>query len=768
MTATGRWTRHIAWAMGAALLLSLLFLAAQGLRLDSMLGAPTAQDPSVFVGDEADWLLDRGEIGVIDATTLPQIEERFTPSDGKMPGVGMRYYQGVKLWVRFTVPSLETDQTRWVIRLHNTRVRDAHLVVIKDGMLTQRDWAHDSEDYRAGLSTRTPAFVFERGEIEGATVLLGFNSLGAMRGNVFVETERGYHAYEERQAVLYSALLGIMWALAVYLVVIGTRLGEPSLVFAAGLSFTLGLFVYGVGGYVHHALLTGWPSLADVVLYGTQPWPPAFWMLLAIGYLDLGRRTPRLALVLTVIALLLPFQGVLTLLTALGYPVPFITDNATPVAVGMVCGLAPVIWFTTRGDKRARQLLLAFTPVALGSFVRLAMYYMPSPDPFLSAASEVFADMVLTVVLLAAVIVIDIQRREAALRQQAMTNEARFRAYADIATDSYFETDATGRISNAAGSMARRLGVMEGERLDDLLLRSHAGDTEAAVDRLRHASAHGTAVSGVEVQTRHADGRPAWLSFNLVPFARADGSNGLRGTISDVTEQVDRREREGRQNTLSALGQLASGVAHEVNNLLHPMVNLAQRVRDKHTSDPEARKLLDLVVASGKHAGEIVASVLNSFNPVRVPGERVPAHVALQQALDIVRPTVPATVKVDSRIAEDTRADVSSGEMLQVISNLLSNAIRAMDGTGRIDLSLEQRDDETVLRFSDNGPGMPENIRQRASEPFVTGRAEGTGLGLAVVANIVRGWQGEMAIESAPSEGTTIEIRMAGAGDSIT
>jgi signal transduction histidine kinase len=99
--------------------------------------------------------------------------------------------------------------------------------------------------------------------------------------------------------------------------------------------------------------------------------------------------------------------------------------------------------------------------------------------------------------------------------------------------------------------------------------------------------------------------------------------------------------------------------------------------------------------------------------------------------------------------------------MLQVVSNLASNSIRAMDGRGAISVVLDSdRSGATRLSFTDDGPGMPEEIRQRATEPFVSGRKGGTGLGLSVVAGIVRKWGGDIDIASAPGRGTIITITL--------
>lgn len=753
-----RWVYAGCWGFGLAMVAALAVLAMQALALDRP-AAPAASAPSVFVGDRADHLLDFGTIGAIDASTLPGILSRMTPSNGRAPGVGHQFYGGGKLWLRFDMPRIETDGERVVIRLGNTRVREARLVVFRDDTFTERLWSYDSPERRARLSTRIPLFEFDAAELGGAQLLLGFNSLGAMRAAVTVQAESVSDAVERHQALKYGVLVGFLAALAVYLTVIGTRLGERSLVFAAGLCFFIATFVAGVGGYVHTVLLAPWPRLADALLYGTQPVMMTFWMLLAINYLDVPRRAPLFGAVLTVIAMLLPLQGLLTVATALGYPIPFITDNATPVMVGILAGMAPVIWYSLRGDRRALALLACFTPVAITSAIRVWLYLAPSADPFWVLFFESFVDVIATMALLAILIVLDIRNRETALRRQATRNERRFRDYAEIATDSYFETDARGRVVSSAGRVTRELGLVEGSRIDDVLAARAAPEEVSALERFRSALGAGGEVRDLEFATTGSGGQGSWLSFNVVPF-HADAGSGLRGTITDITERVERRRREARQNTLSALGQLASGVAHEVNNLLHPIVNLAQRVRDKHTQDEEARRLLDMVVASGRHAGEIVAGVLNAFNPVRTPGERVALARALEGALATVGATLPGTVALRRQLADVGGISVPAGEMLQLVSNLLANAIRAMDGVGEVAVTLAATEGGAVLTFADNGPGMPEDIRKRATEPFVTGRPDGTGLGLAVVANIVRNWRGEIEIGSTPGRGTSIVIRL--------
>ncbi|MCB1444889.1 MAG: hypothetical protein KDJ87_03550 [Rhizobiaceae bacterium] len=743
------WMRA-SYGLAAFLVLSIAVLAYQASLLDVFPSGNRLPDKSYFVGKTADHLLDRGQIGTIDAETLPGILARMTPNDGAAPGVGLRYYEGARLWLSFEIPPLPAGQDRWVVRLENSRVREARLAVVNRGAIVERGWRYDSAERRAGLSTRVPIFEFTRSDIEGARVLLGFNSLGAMRAAVYVETARASAAHELRQALKYGLLIGFLMALAVYLLVIGARIGERSLVFAAGLSFFAGIFISGVGGYFHTVAFAGSPHLADALLYSTQPVMMTFWVLLVVAYLDLPRRAPVTAGLLALVALVLPLQGILTVATHLGYPIPFLTDNGTPVLIGIVAGLSLLVWFSIRGDRRAMQLLACFTPIVISTSIRLFLYLLPTSQPEWVFLFEGFADVVATMTLLAIVVVLDIQRREAQLKSEARRNELRFRDYAEITADAVFEVAPDGTIRAAAGTLSRELRLQPGHDFA-LGLPGLAPPVATGLnDQPRRA---------IEFTAKHETGEERWLSLSSVPIVDEAGKpDGFRAVVSDISANVAERENEARRNMLAALGHLAGGIAHEVNNLLHPIINLSRRVADRHVGDQDGKRLLDLVVTSGIRAGEIVKSVLRAYSPESFTGADVPLDTALRDAIDTVRATLPASCRLEVEIEPITTPQVRVGEMIQVLSNLASNSIRAMSGVGDMSVRLISEHGRPVLIFTDSGTGMPDSIRHRAMEPFVTGSTGGTGLGLSIVRRIVSAWEGEIEIDSAPGRGTAIRI----------
>ncbi len=756
----GRGVIRWGWAIGVAALAAacLAVLLLMTLRLDLQLPRSPAPVESVHIGETVDYVVDYGDIGPIDAATYATLRARMAQAGGTMPNAGFKFYQHGMLWFAFDVPALDTTETNWNVRLDDTRVVNARLIVTDGQSFREFDWARDDALHMAGLGGRVPVFRFQRAELEGRTILVGLTNLAALRADAYVETDRATDAEELGTAVTTSLLDGGLFAVAVFLLIMAIRLRAFTLFAAAGLLTWTALFDFGSKGYLRGVLLFDYPHLADGLLYGTEPLLLSFIVLTIASYVELPRISPRLGNFLVALAVLAPWQGVIALALAVGVPLPFFIDFFPVVLVVTFAGLGSLFWFAlVKRVPNAWLFLLGILPGAIGGLLRVYSYLTPEDPAFLRALDS-YVDVVVTMMLLGLFAVFDLQRRQEALRRTAILNEQRFRGYAEIASDSYFETDQRGTILSAAGRLVRELGLIEGAALSPALRHVAGPGQDEALARLAQAVARPGLLRDIELQ---ASGTPVrWLSLSLAPYRPIGGGpDGLRGTIADVTERVERRNREARESTLAALGQLAGGVAHEVNNLLHPIVNLARRVRDRQ-DDPEQRRLLDIVVSSGQHAGEIVAGVLNAFNPANETGGTRPIGPALADALVAVAPTIPSTVRLVERIDLLAPQIVATGEVLQVVSNLASNAIRAMEGRGTITVTLATEGGRTRLSFADDGPGMPEDIRQRATEPFVSGRKGGMGLGLSAVAGLVRKWGGDIDIASAPGRGTLITITL--------
>jgi len=132
-------------------------------------------------------------------------------------------------------------------------------------------------------------------------------------------------------------------------------------------------------------------------------------------------------------------------------------------------------------------------------------------------------------------------------------------------------------------------------------------------------------------------------------------------------------------------------------------------------------------------------------------GEPAPSPVVLNDRQYTVRVRYP----------EEARASVDAPRMLRVLHNLLANSLDAMRGGGLLDIRCGRVNGSCQLSVRDSGCGMPENVRRRVFEPFFThGKAQGTGLGMAIVQRIVEEHGGSVRVDSAPGEGTTVTLAL--------
>ena len=748
-------------AVAYVALLAFFFVTA--LRIDADRERPQVGVESIAVGPGGDYLLDFGMIREPGDLFTPETQARFQPAGGKMPVSGMQYFRDGALWLRFRVPKIESADPQRTVRLSDPRVRQAQLVWRSGGEIRQLAWSFDNEMRRAGVGTRTPVFHFAAGEIEGAEMYLGFTSLSVLRGSVFVETRRAYEAWDLHQTVLPSLLSGALVAIGIYLCVTGFLLRDGPVIAGGAMSFLLMAVLFGGPGLFHVYALPGNPSLADFVAYVPKPLVLSSWLVFLIAYLGLWRRARLVSSILIIIALVVPFQSILPAFKiGLGLDVPFLFTSAIPMLAGLVAGGATLTWLAVRGDRRARIFLLCWLPLLVGMIVRSFIILFPQPGTAQLLQDDPFVDIVVSMIALAVAMVIDIQARERSLRNDAEANEQRLRGFSHIASRSFFEVAPDGALSSVAGPLVAEMGLAPGGSLADILSDRLEPGERSLVDKLADARKRGQALRDIEIAAKTRDGRFRWYAINAVPWIDgSSGETGLRGTIEDITANVERRSTLAQQTKLAAMGQIAGGIAHEVNNLLHPVINLARRVRDHHVRDTEGRRLLDLVIDSGKQAGQVVEGVLEAVSPTRRRGPALPVGASVERALAAVAAALPRHVRLVTEIAPVERPEIAFGEMLQVIGNLVQNAAQAIDGEGEIVVSLQAEEDRAaVLGVRDNGKGMSEELRRTALEPFVTARGEGTGLGLASVAAIVSGWGGTIELFSAPGEGTSVIIRI--------
>lgn len=253
--------------------------------------------------------------------------------------------------------------------------------------------------------------------------------------------------------------------------------------------------------------------------------------------------------------------------------------------------------------------------------------------------------------------------------------------------------------------------------------------------------------------------------------------------IEALREERDqtRKQLEASQDQLvqsgkmAAVGQLAAGVAHEVNNPLQIILSRVQLLMMRHKEEDGLVKDLRLVESNVKRISRIIRSLLDfaRHNSGDEESREIDLVYLVNQTINLMhhlleRGDVVARIHADDE--KPIRILGNVGEIEQVFLNLLINALQAMEGGGTIDLHLES-DGETVrVRFEDSGEGIHEEHLPRVFEPFFTTREDqgGTGLGLSIIFGIIEKHGAHIEVDSELGQGTTFSLRFKAAPDILT
>jgi two-component system NtrC family sensor kinase len=237
--------------------------------------------------------------------------------------------------------------------------------------------------------------------------------------------------------------------------------------------------------------------------------------------------------------------------------------------------------------------------------------------------------------------------------------------------------------------------------------------------------------------------------------------------VRDVTDEHRLAEQLMQQEKLAAVGQLVSGVAHELNNPLASVMAFAQLLLAAPMSAEQDRPAIDAIHQEAKRAAKIVSNLL-TFARQHQPERRVTdLNRVVEDSLELRRYALRiANVEVRSDLDPDlplTWADPF--QLQQVLLNLVSNAEHAMakwDGPRAITIATSRLDDQLVIRVSDTGPGVPSEHQRRIFNPFFTTKpvGEGTGLGLSISDGIVREHGGKIRLESSEGAGASFVIEL--------
>jgi signal transduction histidine kinase len=252
-----------------------------------------------------------------------------------------------------------------------------------------------------------------------------------------------------------------------------------------------------------------------------------------------------------------------------------------------------------------------------------------------------------------------------------------------------------------------------------------------------------------------------YVDFTYQPLRETDETiSGIIVLGVDVTHRKKAHDALLQTEKLAAVGRLASSIAHEINNPLESVTNLLYLVRDMNSS-PAIHQHLMAADRELRRVSAITTQTLRfhkqSTRPMEVTGEELMANVLSLYQGRIVNPKI----RVEQDYRDNATVRCFEGEIRQVLSNLVDNALDAMQQSGgrlmlRSRSGLDQRTGRrgVIITVADTGPGMPAAVRNQAFEPFFTTKgALGTGLGLWISRDIVARHAGRLLLRSSQREG---------------
>src|SRR5580658_4894739 len=244
----------------------------------------------------------------------------------------------------------------------------------------------------------------------------------------------------------------------------------------------------------------------------------------------------------------------------------------------------------------------------------------------------------------------------------------------------------------------------------------------------------------------------------------AGGDLGFVYSVDDLTE-IRRLEREVRlQDRLAAVGRLAAAIAHEIRNPLTSIAGSVSMLSGIPEMNAEHRQLLDIVTRESQRLNSIITDFLAYSRGKQYRFEKTDLMPLLEDTLTLMRHRMTAEntrIEIESRFEVSEAWTLADGDKIkQVFWNFGENAVRAMRDGGTLRVALERLGDDWQVSFADTGTGMTPQQTERIFEPFQSNFEGGTGLGLAVVYQIVQAHEGKVWARSKPGQGTTFVVRL--------
>jgi len=370
------------------------------------------------------------------------------------------------------------------------------------------------------------------------------------------------------------------------------------------------------------------------------------------------------------------------------------------------------------------------------------------------AGSFLLAAIVLGVGILA--------RRDIHLRQDL---ERKYRRYFDDAPLGIYTLDRDGRLTFANRKLQEISGYEEdlllGRHWQEFVIPEDRAMVEAEIEAAYRRG--GEPLEPFEVRIVHRGGRILHFRLNYTLLGRKDSPEGFLVLVQDVTRRRRLEAQLVRSERMAVAGQLAMGLAHEINNPLAIIKSSLQLLDGRTVPGVETGDVLRDIREEVDRIAGLVRALLG-FRDER-PGEPQSTGVddAVQSLLHLMAPQIKqAGVEVAfAGVGEEVRAAIRPSQFRQVLFNLVRNALDAMPGGGKLHIAGFNQDETVSIRVQDTGAGISHRDQQLVFEPFFSTKSSSHhGLGLYVCYVMLKSIGGDIELESRPGEGAAFLVRI--------
>jgi two-component system cell cycle sensor histidine kinase/response regulator CckA len=367
------------------------------------------------------------------------------------------------------------------------------------------------------------------------------------------------------------------------------------------------------------------------------------------------------------------------------------------------------------------------------------------------------------------------QRRELRRREEAEQRMIEQAGLLDKARDAVCVTDLDGRVTYWNRSAAALFGWNgeegQGRKLQDLFSRSGQELTTAALAQL-----HATGSWNGELRLPDRGYEARYLDSRWTLVKEADGRPQSILLIStDVTEQKKLEAQLLRTQRLEGIGTLAGGIAHDLNNVLSPILMSVDLLRTSLEDEPSLQ-IVDMVEKSAQHGAALIRQLLAFARGADGERMEMQPQLVIKEVVKLLGDTLPRSITIEADLPPDLWSiRANSTQLSQVFMNLGINARDAMPGGGKLtfraeNITLTEKEAQVNpgakagrhvrISVADSGTGIPPELLERIFDPFFTTKApgKGTGLGLSTVVGILKGHGGFLQVQSGIGQGTEFQL----------